>query len=140
TTKADPHADGLVNYSYLSGENITNMPAGRPLFVREPDSSFTLANFIQTQLYAAFAPLKIGMDILKKEEGNKIDVLIAQGGLFKTPVIAQQVLANALNMPITVMDTASEGGAWGMAVLAAYVGYGNDRMNLEDFLDQAVFA
>lgn len=140
TTKADPNAGGLINYSYLSGENITKMPEGRPLFVREPSSSFTLANFVQTQLYAAFAPLKIGMDVLKNEEENKIDVLIAQGGLFKTPVIAQQILANALNMPITVMNTASEGGAWGMAVLAAYARYGNDRIKLEDFLDQEVFA
>lgn len=137
--KSDPDAGGLVNYSYLSGENITNMPEGRPLFVREPNSSFTLANFVQTQLYAAFAPLKIGMDILKNEEESEIDVLIAQGGLFKTQVIAQQVLSNALNMPITVMNTASEGGAWGMAVLAGYVRHGKGRISLEDFLDQEVF-
>ncbi|XYG86176.1 FGGY-family carbohydrate kinase [Heyndrickxia coagulans] len=137
--KADPDAGGLLNYSYLSGENITKMPAGRPLFVRKPDSAFTLANFVQAQLYAAFAPLKIGMDILKNEEGIKTDVLIAQGGLFKTPVIGQQVLANALNTPITVMSTAGEGGAWGMAVLAVYAKSGNGKQSLEDFLDQNVF-
>lgn len=139
TTKAAPDAGGLMNYSYLSGENITKMPAGRPLFVREPNCTFTLANFVQTQLYAAFAPLKIGMDILKNEEQIKTDVMIAQGGLFKTMVIGQQILANALNTPITVMKTASEGGAWGMAVLAVYAKQGNSQ-RLEDFLDQEVFA
>ncbi|GEO26627.1 L-ribulokinase [Alicyclobacillus acidoterrestris] len=139
TVKADPDAGGLINYSYLSGENITKMPAGRPLFVRHPSSSFTLGNFVQTQLYAAFAPLKIGMDILKKEEQIETNVLIAQGGLFKTQVIGQQILANALNTPITVMSTAGEGGAWGMAVLAVYSKYGSERVSLEDFLDQEVF-
>ncbi|MCO7124479.1 FGGY-family carbohydrate kinase [Sporolactobacillus shoreicorticis] len=139
-TKADPDAGRLINYSYLSGENITKMPAGRPLFVRDPNSSFSLANFMQTQLYAAFAPLKIGMDILKNEEQIKTDVMIAQGGLFKTPVIGQQILANALNTPITVMSTAGEGGAWGMAVLAIFAKKGKNHQPLEDFLDQEVFA
>ncbi len=139
-TKADYNAGGLINYSYISGENITKMPAGRPLFVREPNCSFTLANFVLTQLYAAFAPLKIGMDILKNEEQIKTDVLIAQGGLFKTPGIAQQVLADALNTSITVMSTAAEGGAWGMAVLAIFAKNRNSDQSLEDFLAQAVFA
>lgn len=138
--RADHDAGGLINYSYLSGENITKMPAGRPLFVRDPNSSFTLANFVLTQLYAAFAPLKIGMDILKNEEQIRTDVLIAQGGLFKTPGIAQQVLANALNTSITVMSTAGEGGAWGMAVLAIFAKNRNDHQSLEDFLEQEVFA
>ncbi len=140
TNAADHDAGGLINYSYLSGENITKMPAGRPLFVRDPNSSFTLANFVLTQLYAAFAPLKIGMDILKNEEQIKTDVLIAQGGLFKTPDIAQQVLANALDTPITVMSTAGEGGAWGMAVLAIFAKNKNGQQSLEDFLEQEVFA
>ncbi|MGA8943788.1 MAG: FGGY-family carbohydrate kinase [Thermoactinomyces sp.] len=138
-TKADFDAGGLINYSYISGENITRMPAGRPLFVRDSNCSFTLANFVLTQLYAAFAPLKIGMDILKNEEQIKTDVLIAQGGLFKTPGIAQQVLANALNTPITVMSTAGEGGAWGMAVLAIFAKNRNSEQSLEDFLAQEVF-
>jgi len=140
TTKAEPNAGGLLNYSYLSGENITKMPAGRPLFVREPNSSFTLANFFLTQLYAALAPLKIGMDILKNEEQIQTNVLIAQGGLFKTPIIGQQILANALNTPITIMNTAGEGGAWGMAVLAVYAMQPNHSIGLEDFLDQEVFS
>ena len=139
TAKANPDAGGLINYSYLSGENITKMPAGRPLFVRTSNCEFNLANFILTQLYSAFAPLKIGMDILTNEEQIKTEVLIAQGGLFKTPVIAQQILANTLDTPITVMKTASQGGPWGMAVLAAYVREGNNSMSLENFLDQKVF-
>ncbi|SHK65636.1 xylulokinase [Alicyclobacillus tolerans] len=138
-TKADSDAGGLINYSYLSGENITKMPAGRPLFVRSPNSSFTLANFIQAHLYAAFAPLKIGMDILKTEEQINVDVFVAQGGLLKTHGIGQQVLSNVLNIPVTVMSTAGEGGAWGMAVLAVYCKYGNEQISLEDFLDQEVF-
>lgn len=137
-TRADPDAGGLINYSYLSGENITKMPAGRPLFVRQPHSNFSLPNFIQTQLYAAFAPLKIGMDILVREEQIKTDVMIAQGGLFKTPVIGQQVLANALNIPITVMNNAGEGGPWGMAILAIFA-QREDNQSLADFLDKEVF-
>ncbi|GAF39932.1 L-ribulokinase [Agrilactobacillus composti DSM 18527 = JCM 14202] len=138
-THADPDAGGLLNFSYLSGENITKIKAGRPLFVRTPNSNFNLPNFIQTQLYAAFAPLKIGMDILVKDEHINTEAMIAQGGLFKTPVIGQQVLANALNIPITVMNTASEGGPWGMAVLAIYAKHHADNQNLADFLDTEVF-
>ena len=89
-------------------------------------------------LYAAFAPLKIGMDILVGEEGIKTDVMIAQGGLFRTPVIAQQILANMLNLPITLMETAGEGGSWGMAVLACFAKYGENKL-LADFLDEVVF-
>lgn len=140
TTKSKPNAGGLLNYSYLSGENITKMPAGRPLFVRESGSSFTLGNFFLTHLYAALAPLKIGMDILKNEEHIQTNVLIAQGGLFKTPIIGQQILANVLNTPITIMSTAGEGGAWGMAVLAVYALQANHSISLEDFLDQEVFS
>ncbi|MFD1671795.1 xylulokinase [Agrilactobacillus yilanensis] len=138
-TRADPDAGGLVNYSYLSGENITKIKAGRPLFARTPNSHFNLPNFIQTQLYAAFAPLKIGMDILVEDEHIQTDAMIAQGGLFKTPVIGQQVLANALNIPITVMNTASEGGPWGMAVLAVYAKQHAADQSLSDFLDTKVF-
>ncbi|MCT0222125.1 ATPase, partial [Lactiplantibacillus plantarum] len=138
STRADADAGGLANYSYQSGENITKIQAGRPLFVRTPNSKFSLPNFMLTQLYAAFAPLQLGMDILVNEEHVQTDVMIAQGGLFRTPVIGQQVLANALNIPITVMSTAGEGGPWGMAVLANFA-YRQTAMNLEDFLDQEVF-
>lgn len=137
--KSDTNAGGLVNYSYLSGENITNIQAGRPLFVRTPESKFNLANFMLAQLYSAFAPLKIGMDILTKEEGIHPGVMIAQGGLFKTPVMAQQILANALNIAIAVMNNASVGGPWGMAVLAQYTAADTD-LNLADYLDTKIFA
>ncbi|GKQ42373.1 L-ribulokinase [Companilactobacillus sp. RD055328] len=137
-TKADPDAGGLINYSYQSGENITDIKSGRPLFIRTPNSKFNLSNFIQTQLYAAFAPLKIGMNILSDEEQIKTDVMIAQGGLFKTQVVAQQVLSNALNIPITVMGNAGEGGPWGMAVLAMYA-KDNANQALDDYLDHKVF-
>ena len=137
-TKSDPDAGGLINYSYQSGENITDIKAGRPLFVRTPNSNFNLPNFILTQLYAAFAPLKIGMNILSNEEHISTDVMIAQGGLFRTQVMAQQVLANALNIPITVMGNAGEGGPWGMAVLAMYA-KDNQGQELDDYLDHNVF-
>ena len=138
-TKSDPDAGGLVNYSYQSGENITDIKAGRPLFVRTPNSKFNLPNFVLTQLYSAFAPLKIGMDILSNEENIKTDVMIAQGGLFKTQVMAQQVLSNALDLPITVMGNAGEGGPWGMAVLALYA-KDNNGQALDDYLDHNVFS
>lgn len=137
-SKSDPDAGGLVNYSYLSGEVITEVSYGRPMLVRTMNSNFNLANFIQAQLYGAFAPLAIGMDTLTEDEQIKLDVMIAQGGLFKTPVIAQQVLANALDIPISVMETAGEGGPWGMAVLAEYM-QKSSEISLEDFLDQEVF-
>ncbi|AQW20909.1 ATPase [Lentilactobacillus curieae] len=139
SVKGDQDAGGLVNFSYLSGENITRVPEGRPMFVRKPDSKMNLANFIKTQLYSAFAPLKIGMDILLREEHIKTNVLIAQGGVFKTPVVAQQVLADALNTPITVMDNAGEGGPWGMAILALYASNKKNGESLADYLENRVF-
>ncbi|WEV71115.1 FGGY-family carbohydrate kinase [Lactobacillus sp. ESL0785] len=138
TTKSDPDAGGLVNYSYFSGEPVTNTDEGRPLLVRIPNSHFTLANFMLAQLYSAYAPLKIGMDVLTDEENVKTDVMIAQGGLFKTPVVGQQVLSNILNMPISVMVNASVGGPWGMAVLAKYSEMQAD-VPLADYLDDQVF-
>lgn len=136
--KADRDAGGLLNYSCLSGENITDVETGRPLFVRTPHSKMNLANFMLAQLYGCFAPLKIGMDILVKEEGVQTDVMIAQGGLFKTPIIGQQVLADCLGLPITVMETAGEGGPWGMAVLAVFAKWHGEKA-LADFLDDDVF-
>ena len=138
TTKSNPDAGGIVNYSYFSGEPITKTQEGRPLLLRTPNSKFTLANLMLAQLYSAFAPLKIGMNILTDEEKVTTDVMIAQGGLFKTPVVAQQVLSNVLDLPISVMTNASAGGPWGMAVLAQYVSSGAQE-NLEDYLDEKVF-
>ncbi|GAX04216.1 L-ribulokinase [Secundilactobacillus pentosiphilus] len=142
TERAESDAGDLLSYGYLSGENITKMPAGRPMFVRTPDSKFNLPNFMKAHLYSAFAPLKIGNDILANEEHIKADVFIAQGGLFKTPKIGQQVLADSLNTPITVMSNAGEGGPWGMAVLGLYTlakANDNETESLADFLDKRVF-
>jgi len=135
----DVDAGDLLNYACLSGEHITGVREGRPLFVRTPHSRFTLPNFMRAQLYAAFAPLRIGMEILVREEGVSPTRMIAHGGLFKTPVVAQQILADALNVPIAVMETAHEGGPWGMAVLAVFALCAREGQTLADFLDDVVF-
>ncbi|GIQ69083.1 ATPase [Xylanibacillus composti] len=137
--EADPDGGGLLSYGYLSGENITGLEQGRPLFVRSPESKFNLANFMRTHLFTAFGALKIGMDILTENEQVAIDSILAHGGLFKTPVVGQKMLAAALNVPVSVMSTAGEGGAWGMALLAAYMTNQDQGESLEDFLEQKVF-
>ncbi|MEH7254245.1 FGGY-family carbohydrate kinase [Neobacillus niacini] len=138
--EADPDGGGLLSYGYLSGENITGLEKGRPLFVRSPESNFNLANFMRTHLFTAFGALKIGMDILKKKENVAIDNILAHGGLFKTPVVGQKIVAAAINAPVSVMATAGEGGAWGIAILATYMMNKNQEESLEDFLDNKVFA
>ena len=137
--EADKDAGGLINFSFLSGENITDTQDGRPLFVRTPHSKMSLGNFMLAQLYSAFATLKIGMDILINEENVKCDVMLAQGGIFKTPIVGQQVLADALEIPITLMESAGEGGPWGMAVLAAFAKFNETGKALPDYLDEVVF-
>ncbi|MFM9278503.1 xylulokinase [Paenibacillus jiagnxiensis] len=137
--EADPDGGGLLSYGYFSGENITGLDKGRPLFVRSPESNFNLANFMRTHLFTAFGALKIGMDILTKEENVAIDNILAHGGLFKTPVVGQKIVAAALNVPVSVMATAGEGGAWGMAILASYMSNKDQQESLEDFLDTKVF-
>ncbi|MBW4081460.1 xylulokinase [Paenibacillus sp. S150] len=137
--EADPDGGGLLSYGYFSGENITGIEKGRPLFVRSPGSRFNLANFMRTHLFTAFGALKIGMDILTKKEHVAIDSILAHGGLFKTPVVGQKIVAAALNVPVSVMATAGEGGAWGMAILASYMSRRDEQESLEDFLDQQVF-
>lgn len=137
--EADPDGGGLLSYGYFSGENITGLEQGRPLFVRSPESKFTLANFMRTHLFTAFGALKIGMDILTKKENVAIDSILAHGGLFKTPVVGQKMVAAALNVPVSVMATAGEGGAWGMAILASYMMNKETEESLDDFLDQKVF-
>ncbi|MEO3944743.1 FGGY-family carbohydrate kinase [Gorillibacterium sp. CAU 1737] len=137
--EADPDGGGLLSYGYLSGENITGLDHGRPLFVRSPESNFTLANFMRTHLFTAFGALRLGMGILTENEEVAIDRILAHGGLFKTPVVGQKVLAAALNVPISVMSTAGEGGAWGMALLASYLINQDQGESLEDFLEQKVF-
>lgn len=135
----DADCGGLLSYCYFSGEHITHFEEGRPLFVRTPDSRFNLANFMRTHLYTCLGALKIGMDILIKKENVKVDTLLGHGGLFKTKGVGQRFLAGAMNAPVSVMDTAGEGGAWGIALLAAYMQKGKGK-SLADYLAQDVFA
>ena len=135
--EGDPDCGGIITYNYLAGEGVTHLDGGRPMVVRRPDSRFTLANFLRSQLYATMATLKIGMDILV-EEGVAIDSLTGHGGLFKTPVVGQKYMAAACGASVTCMETAGEGGPYGMALLASYM----DRReeSLEEFLSRDVFA
>ena len=135
----DKDCGGLMSYGYYSGENITFINEGRPLFARMPSSNFTLANFMRSHLYSSIGAVKLGMDILLKDEGVKLDILMGHGGLFKTPLVMQKILAAAVNSPVSVMSTASEGGAWGIALLAAYLVDGKRTGKLEDYLNQRVF-
>jgi sugar (pentulose or hexulose) kinase len=135
-----PDCGGLMSYNYLSGEPITELHEGRPLFLRSPDSTFNLANFMRTHLLASLATLRIGMDVLQKNEGVRLDRMFAHGGLFKTKGVAQRFLAAAINTPVSVGDVAAEGGAWGIALLAAFlVGRAPDE-SLAGFLNTRVFA
>ena len=138
--EGDADCGGLMSYGYISGENITHMEEGRPLFVRNTNSKFSLANFMRTHLYTSLGALKIGLDILLKEEGVKVDSITGHGGLFKTKGVGQRFLAAAMDAPITVMDTAGEGGAWGMAVLASYMIHKGEGETLDDYLNNRVFA
>ena len=137
--EADPDLGDVLAYNYYSGEHITGFTEGRPLFVRTPDSRFTLANFMRAHLNAAFASLKIGMDILTEEEGALVDRIMGHGGIFKTKGVAQPIMAAALNAPVSVMETAGEGGAWGIALLAAFMVDKKDGETLEDYLDKRIF-
>ena len=138
--EADPDCGGLLSYGFLSGENIMNCVEGRPMFVRTPESKFTLANFMRSHLYASFGALKVGMDLLLQQEKVEIDAIYGHGGIFKTKGVAQNFLAAALNTPVSVMETAGEGGPWGMAVLAAYLVKKAGGESLEDYLADKVFA
>ncbi len=137
--EGDPDCGGVLVCNYLAGEGVTHMDAGRPMVVRRPDSVFNLANFFRSQLYATMATLKIGMDILA-EEGVAIDSLTGHGGLFKTPVVGQSYMAAACGAPVTCMETAGEGGPYGMALLASYLLNKEGGESLEDFLANRVFA
>ncbi len=139
SAEADADCGNLISYNYFSGEFLTGFETGKPLFIREPDSKFSLANFMRVQLFTAFGGIKIGMDILEKEN-VAIDKILGHGGFFKTPVIGQSVLAAAMNAPVSVMETAGEGGAWGVAVLAAFASNKEDGETLPDYLDNKIFA
>ncbi|MBE5878622.1 MAG: ATPase [Lachnospiraceae bacterium] len=138
--EGDADCGGLVSFNYFSGEPVTGFAEGRPMFVRKPDARFNLANFMRSHILSSLATIKIGNDILIKEEGVTVDCIMGHGGLFKTPVVGQKLLAAALNTSVTVMDTASEGGPWGMAVLAAYMANKADGESLSAYLNDKVFA
>lgn len=136
--KGDPDCGGVVAYNFLSGEPVAGVEKGRPMYFRSPEGSFNLANFFRAQLMGSFGALKMGMDILFKQENVRLTRLAAHGGLFKVQGAADRLLADGLNVPVTLMETAGEGGAWGMAVLAAYIKNGQG-LELADFLSDKVF-
>ncbi|MDE7379379.1 MAG: FGGY-family carbohydrate kinase [Paraprevotella sp.] len=138
--KGDADCGGLISYNYISGEPVTGLAEGRPLFVRSANDRFNLANFMRAHLYASVGVLKIGNDILFKEEKVEVDRITGHGGLFKTKGVGQRILAAAINSPISVMETAGEGGAWGIALLGAYLVNNVKQQSLADFLDETVFA
>ncbi len=137
--KGEPDCGGLMSFNYISGEPVTGFADGRPLFVRSASDKFNLSNFMRSILYATVAVLKFGNDILLKEEHVKVDRITGHGGLFKVKGVGQRVLAAALDSPISVMETAGEGGAWGIALLASYMVNKGD-LTLADYLDYKVFA
>lgn len=137
--EGDADCGGLLSYCYFSGEHITNFEEGRPLFVRTPDSKFTLANFMRTHLFTSLGALKLGLDILLKKEDVAIDKIFGHGGLFKTKGVGQKILAAAIDAPVSVMETAGEGGAWGIALLASYMVQKEDGETLDDYLANKVF-
>ena len=134
----DSNCGGLINYPFRSGEFLAGLPEGRPLFARGPEARMSLGNFMRAQLFSAFSPVKIGMDVMTKDEGVAVDSLVGHGGIFTTPKVAQKILAAAFDTRIKVMSTAAEGGAWGMAVLADYLWHADQP--LDEFLDARVFA
>lgn len=137
--KGSPDCGGLLSCNYLSGEHLTEFSQGRPLFARSPQSDFSLANFMRTQIYGLFATLRIGMDILIDREGISLSSLTGHGGVFKTKAVAQKFLAAALDSPVTVMENAGEGGPWGVAILAAFMLQKSDGENLAQYLEKHVF-
>ena len=136
--EGDNDCGDLLSYNYYSGEGVTDLDEGRLLFIRKADSNFNLANFMKTNLYSALATLKIGMDILKKENVD-IDKIYGHGGYFKTPIVGQRILSAAINAPVSVMETAGEGGPYGMALLCAYSLWKDNNESLEDYLNNKVF-
>ena len=137
--EGDADCGGLLSYNYFSGEGVTDLDEGRPLFARMQNSKFTLANFMRTHILSALATLKIGLDILTQTEQVQIDKLYGHGGFFKTPVVGQRMLSAAVGAPVSVMETAGEGGPYGMALLAAYMLWKDEGETLENYLDSKVF-
>lgn len=138
--EGDADCGGLLSYGYFSGEHITHFEEGRPLFVRKPESKFNLSNFMKVHLYTTLGAIKIGMDILSNQEQVVVDKILGHGGLFKTPGVGQKIMADALNTSVAVMETAGEGGAWGIALLAAYAKNKGEGETLAAYLEEKVFS
>jgi sugar (pentulose or hexulose) kinase len=138
--EGDSDCGGLLSYNYFSGEHITHFEEGRPLFVRTPESKFNLANFMRVHLFTSLGALKTGLDILLKGEGVQVDEMLGHGGLFKTKDVGQKIMAAAIDAPVSVMETAGEGGAWGIALLASYMLNKGENETLDHYLTQKVFA
>jgi len=136
--EGDADAGGLLAISYVSGEHVTGFTEGRPLFVRKPDSAFTMANFVRSLLFTSLCALRMGLDILTQQEGVVIDEIRGHGGFFKSGDTGQRVMAAATNTPVSMSATAGEGGAWGMALLAAYMTRENSAQSLPDYLDERI--
>ncbi|MFW6264815.1 MAG: xylulokinase, partial [Bacillota bacterium] len=137
--EGDSDAGGLLSYGYISGEHMTGFEEGRPLFVRSSNSNFNLANFMRVNLFTALGALRTGFDILFEKESVEVDEILGHGGLFKTEKVGQKIMAGALNVPVAVMETAGEGGAWGIALLASYMINKEENESLPDFLNDKVF-
>jgi sugar (pentulose or hexulose) kinase len=135
--KADPSCDGILSYGYLSGEHITGFSEGRPLIVRNPDSELSVGNLIRSELFTSLCALRTGLNILFEDENVKVDEINGHGGFFKTAEVGQNIMSAATNTPCSVLSSAGEGGAWGIAILAGFI---NSDMLLEDYLEKYVFA
>jgi sugar (pentulose or hexulose) kinase len=137
--EAESDGGGLLAYNYVSGENITNFEEGRPLFVRSSNSNFNLANFMRVNLFTALGALKIGLDILFEKESVEVEEMLGHGGFFKSKEVGTKIMAAVFNIPVAVMESAGEGGAWGIALLASYTVNRAENESLEDFLKNKVF-
>jgi sugar (pentulose or hexulose) kinase len=137
--QGDPDCGGLLSYGYISGEHITHFEEGRPLLARSSNSRFSLANFMRVNLFTALGALRTGLNILFEKEAVRVDQILGHGGFFKTREVGQKIMAAAINVPVSIMETAGEGGAWGIALLASYMMNREDHESLEDFLNQKVF-
>ena len=135
----DDDCGDLMSYCFYSGEHGVGLTEGCPMFLHPANAKFSLANFMRVQLYTCFGAMKLGMDILTKEENVKIDKILGHGGIFKTKGVAQSILSAAINVPVVVMETAGEGGAWGIALLALYLDKKQENNSLEEFLNNTIF-
>jgi len=138
--QGDSDCGGLLAYGYISGEHMTHFEEGRPMFIRSSKSNFNLANFMRVHLYTALGAMRTGLDILFDKESVKIDEILGHGGFFKTKEVGQKIMAAAVNVPVSIMETAGEGGAWGIALLGSYMVNRAANESLDDFLKQKVFA